>query len=75
VRELAYRLWEERGRPECDSDRDWHEAERQLRQRAAERPTILPPPVFAEQSRRPVARGSARHSIDDRARRPQRVRG
>ncbi len=26
---IAYRLWEERGRPEGDPDRDWYEAERQ----------------------------------------------
>ena len=27
---VAYRLWEERGRPDGDPDRDWFEAERQL---------------------------------------------
>jgi hypothetical protein len=30
VRELAYRLWEQRGRPEGCSEEDWFEAERQL---------------------------------------------
>lgn len=30
VRELAYRLWGERGRPEGDADSDWFEAEHQL---------------------------------------------
>jgi hypothetical protein len=30
-RELAYRLWEERGRPEGRADEDWFEAERRLR--------------------------------------------
>jgi hypothetical protein len=30
IRELAYRLWEERGRPEGHSEEDWLEAERQL---------------------------------------------
>jgi hypothetical protein len=30
-RELAYRLWEERGRPEGRPDEDWFEAERRLR--------------------------------------------
>lgn len=74
VRELAYTLWEERGRPEGDPDRDWHEAERQLRRRAAQRPTVLPAPILAEQSRRPIAQSSARHLIDDRARRAQRAR-
>lgn len=74
VRELAYRLWEERGRPEGDSDRDWHEAESQLRRRAAERPTVLPRPILGEQSRRPIAQSSVRHAVDDRARRPQRAR-
>ena len=74
VRELAYRLWEERGRPEGSSDRDWHEAERLLQRRASERPTVLPPPILAEQSRRPIAQSSVRHTIDDRARRPQRAR-
>lgn len=29
-RELAYRLWEERGRPEGRPDEDWFEAERRL---------------------------------------------
>jgi hypothetical protein len=29
--ELAYRLWEERGRPEGRPDEDWFEAERRLR--------------------------------------------
>lgn len=29
-RELAYRLWEERGRPEGRPDDDWFEAERRL---------------------------------------------
>lgn len=30
-RELAYRLWEERGRPVGRPDEDWFEAERRLR--------------------------------------------
>jgi hypothetical protein len=30
VRELAYRLWVERGRPEGGAELDWYEAERQL---------------------------------------------
>ncbi len=30
VRELAYLLWEARGRPEGSAERDWLEAERQL---------------------------------------------
>jgi hypothetical protein len=30
---IAYRLWEERGRPEGDADRDWYEAERKVRSR------------------------------------------
>lgn len=30
-RELAYRLWEERGRPEGRAEEDWFEAERRLR--------------------------------------------
>jgi hypothetical protein len=30
-RELAYRLWEERGRPDGRPDDDWFEAERRLR--------------------------------------------
>jgi Protein of unknown function (DUF2934) len=30
VRELAYRLWEQRGRPEGCAEEDWFEAERQL---------------------------------------------
>jgi Protein of unknown function (DUF2934) len=30
-RELAYRLWEERGRPDGRPDEDWFEAERRLR--------------------------------------------
>jgi hypothetical protein len=30
-RELAYRLWEERGRPEGRPEEDWFEAERRLR--------------------------------------------
>jgi hypothetical protein len=30
VRELAYRLWVERGRPEGGAEADWFEAERQL---------------------------------------------
>jgi Protein of unknown function (DUF2934) len=29
-RELAYRLWEERGRPEGRAEEDWFEAERRL---------------------------------------------
>jgi hypothetical protein len=29
-RELAYRLWEERGRPEGRAEDDWFEAERRL---------------------------------------------
>lgn len=29
--ELAYRLWEERGRPEGRPEEDWFEAERRLR--------------------------------------------
>jgi hypothetical protein len=37
-RELAYRLWEERGRPQGRAEEDWFEAERRLRsdQHAAE---------------------------------------
>ena len=31
LRDLAYRLWEERGRPEGRADEDWFEAERRLR--------------------------------------------
>jgi DUF2934 family protein len=31
VRALAYRLWEERGRPEGDAEEDWFEAEQRLR--------------------------------------------
>jgi hypothetical protein len=27
IAELAYRLWEERGRPEGSSEDDWHKAE------------------------------------------------
>ena len=30
-REIAYRLWEERGRPEGRAEEDWFEAERRLR--------------------------------------------
>jgi hypothetical protein len=30
VRELAYRLWESRGRPEGSAEQDWVDAERQL---------------------------------------------
>ena len=30
VRELAHRLWEERGRPEGRAEEDWFEAERRL---------------------------------------------
>ena len=30
---VAYRLWEERGRPDGDPDRDWYEAERKVRPR------------------------------------------
>jgi hypothetical protein len=30
VRELAYRLWVERGKPEGGAEKDWYEAERQL---------------------------------------------
>jgi hypothetical protein len=30
-RELAYRLWEERGRPQGRAEEDWFEAERRLR--------------------------------------------
>jgi len=30
ISELAYRLWESRGRPEGSPERDWLEAERQL---------------------------------------------
>lgn len=33
VRDLAYRLWEERGRPEGRSEELWYEAERQLQGR------------------------------------------
>jgi hypothetical protein len=28
---LAYRLWEERGRPHGDAERDWYKAEHQVR--------------------------------------------
>ena len=30
ISELAYHLWEARGRPEGTAERDWHDAERQL---------------------------------------------
>ena len=30
VRELAYRLWEARGRPDGTSEQDWRDAQRQL---------------------------------------------
>ena len=30
IAELAYRLWEARGRPAGDAERDWFEAEQQL---------------------------------------------
>ena len=33
-RQLAYRLWEERGRPIGRADEDWFEAERRLRSNA-----------------------------------------
>jgi hypothetical protein len=36
-RELAYRLWEERGRPQGRPDEDWFEAERRLRSDEHER--------------------------------------
>lgn len=30
VAAIAYRLWEERGCPQGDAERDWYEAERQV---------------------------------------------
>jgi hypothetical protein len=30
IRELAYRLWKQRGKPEGDAEQDWYEAERLL---------------------------------------------
>ncbi len=30
IRELAYRMWEEEGRPEGAADRFWHQAEAQI---------------------------------------------
>jgi hypothetical protein len=32
IARVAYRIWEERGRPNGGHDQDWAEAERQLRQ-------------------------------------------
>jgi len=37
IAELAYRLWNERGRPHGSEEEDWLEAERQLAANAAER--------------------------------------
>ena len=36
IASLAYQLWEENGRPEGTSARDWEEAERLIYQRRAE---------------------------------------
>ncbi|HEY3742490.1 MAG TPA: DUF2934 domain-containing protein, partial [Bryobacteraceae bacterium] len=34
IAELAYELWESKGRPDGTADEDWYEAARQLRARA-----------------------------------------
>jgi hypothetical protein len=49
VRERAYRLWEEEGRPEGRADAHWHEARRQVMLEAGlgepvTRPEPEPPP-------------------------------
>ena len=42
IARLAYRIWEERGRPIGSAEVDWYEAERQLQTRSSEMP---PPPT------------------------------
>jgi hypothetical protein len=42
VRDLAYRLWEARGRPDGSADHDWLDAERQLKPRE--------PPLLTEEA-------------------------
>ena len=41
IAELAYQLWEARGRPHGTAEVDWHEAERQLSEGSAATPRAL----------------------------------
>jgi len=41
IAELAYRLWEERGRPEGSPEVDWYQAERELESRRHAMPLLL----------------------------------
>jgi hypothetical protein len=52
IRELAYRIWEQRGRPEGQADEDWFEAERRLSSGGAP-PIKVPNPPEDEITRVP----------------------
>ena len=52
IKDLAYRLWEARGRPEGSAEQDWREAERQLSAREA-------PPAPASTSASPSVQAPA----------------
>jgi hypothetical protein len=45
IAELAYRLWEERGRPEGDHDQIWLDAEQQLKHKTPTPPERAAPVI------------------------------
>jgi hypothetical protein len=56
IAELAYRLWNERGRPHDSADDDWLEAERQLAQQVRDPATgHVPEPPSANAAEKVVA--------------------
>ncbi len=49
IREIAYDLWEQAGRPAEGADQDWYRAERQLQEQGGGAPELSEEPVpFAE---------------------------
>jgi Protein of unknown function (DUF2934) len=42
IRERAYQLWEQTGKPEGQEERFWHEAERQLKEEQIKHETKTP---------------------------------
>jgi len=67
IRELAYRLWETRGRPQGSAEQDWLEAERQVLNAPTVTHAVDPPVGHAVDP--PVS-----HAVDPAVKRRQNAR-
>ena len=63
IARLAYRIWEERGRPIGSAEVDWYEAERQLQIRGG---TMPPSPTGRALERRRTRTGGGRSAVSRR---------